>query len=236
MSVGLPGGLALNGHYIISPSAWIIGTNLSPRVLTAVRYGPPISAKTCTCIFSKKKKTTMARGDISPSNTRPSFPLPSPDSGRQGPAPPPARHAHHQRQATASSPQTAIFRTAAPPLIFAVLVAGLLVELRMRLAPPPPAIPEALLPGITVRGNTVAQSALMWAEARWPGIWALPALCAGALAALRVAIWAGAAVVDGFEERGTAGPGGAAGAGVRVGRWEDGGSVSGGDLLTGVFT
>lgn len=106
----------------------------------------------------------------------------------------------------------------------------------MRLAPPPPAIPEALLAGITVRGNTVAQSALMWAEARWPGMWALPVLCAGALAALRAAIWAGAAVVDGFEERGTAGPGGAAGAGVRVGRWEDGGSVSGGDLLTGVFT
>lgn len=102
----------------------------------------------------------------------------------------------------------------------------------MCLAPPPP-LPDAF-PGLTVRGNTVAQSALIWAEARWPGLWALPVLCAGALAALRAVIWAGAAVVDGLEERGAAR--GAGADGVRVGRWEDGGSVSGGDLLTGVFT
>jgi hypothetical protein len=127
------------------------------------------------------------------------------------------------------SSQTAIFRAAAPTLIFAILVAGLLVELRARLAPPPPPPPP---PGIgaavTVHGNTVAQRALIWAEARWPGRWALPVLCVCALGVLRAAIWAGEAVVEGFEE--------SAGGSVRVGRWEDGGSVSGSDLLAGVFT
>ena len=68
----------------------------------------------------------------------------------------------------------------------------------------------------------------MWAEARWPGMWALPVMCVCALGVLRAAIWAGAAVVNGFEE--------GAVDGVRVGRWEDGGSVSGSDLLAGVFT
>ncbi len=111
-----------------------------------------------------------------------------------------------------------MFRAAAPPLLFAVLVAGLLVELRARLAPPPPM--PAALPGrgsatVTVWGNTVAQVALIWAEGRWPGLWGLPVLCAAALCALRAAIWAAAAVVDGLEERGVV-RGDAAG--VRVGR------------------
>ena len=73
---------------------------------------------------------------------------------------------------------------------------------------------------------------MIWAEAHWPGIWALPVLCAGALAALRVAIYAGAVMVDALEEKGLPG----AADGVRVGRWENGGSVSGRDLLAGVLT
>jgi hypothetical protein len=152
----------------------------------------------------------MTRGDISPSiSTRTAYSL---DSGPR------------------DTSQTAIFRSAAPPLLFAVLVAGLLIELRMRLAPPPPPLPGVTA---TVQGTTVAQSALIWAEERWPGMWALPVLCAGVLGVLRAVIWAGAAVVDSLEERGVV-PGAAGG--VRIGRWEDGGSVSGSELLAGVFT
>jgi hypothetical protein len=159
------------------------------------------------------------------------FPL---DRSHLGPASLPTRRQHHQLHDTAApSSQTAIFRAAAPPLIFAVLVAGLLVELRARLAPPPPPPLPGVSATVNVVGNTAAQSVLIWAEARWPGMWALPVLCAGALGVLRVAIWAGAAVVDGLEERGV--PRGAVD-GVRIGRWEDGGSVSGRDLLAGVFT
>ena len=161
-------------------------------------------------------------------STRPTtaFP-PSPDSSGHRGRPASITVPHPHRHPRPSS-QTAIFRSAAPPLVFAILLAGLLVELRTRLAPPPP-IPAAL-GTITVRGTTAAQSALIWAEARWPGgLWALPVLCVGALAVLRAAIWAGAAVVDGVVE-------GRAAEGVRIGRWEDGGSVSGSDLLTGVFT
>ena len=53
-------------------------------------------------------------------------------------------------------------------------------------------------------------------------------ICVCVLGVLRAAIWAGAAVVDGFEQ-------GAAGS-VRIGRWEDGGSVSRKGLLAGAFT
>ena len=164
--------------------------------------------------------------------------FPPPDHGRAGLESSPAHRQHHERQGrdiSSTSSQTAIFYAAAPPLVFAVIVAGLLVELRMRLVPPPP--PPPLLPGIgattvTVVGNTAAQRVLIWAEARWPGMWALPVLCAGTLGVLRV-IWVGAAVGGGYEELGVS-----RGAvdGVRVGRWEDGGSVSGSDLLAGVFT
>lgn len=59
-------------------------------------------------------------------------------------------------------------------------------------------------------------------------------LCLVALGALRAAIWAGAAVLDSFEERMDVSGGGAAR--VRIGRWEDGGSVSGSELLAGMFT
>ncbi|KAH9057230.1 hypothetical protein EDB87DRAFT_1632411 [Lactarius vividus] len=170
---------------------------------------------------------------VSPSaGTRTAFP-PTAGCGYPDPATPPARRPHRQRQEIASS-QTAMFRAAAPPLVFAVLVTGLLVELRTRLAPPPP-MPTAL-PGdatVTVLGNTIAQRVLIWAGVRWPGLWGLPVVCAAAVCALRAAIWAAAAVVDSLEEwwvaRGAA-------AGVRVGRWEDGGSVSGSDLLGGMFT
>ena len=126
--------------------------------------------------------------------------------------------------------QSALFRSAAPPLLFSILIAGLLVELRARLASPLPEAP----PGITVsvHGNTVTQRALIWAESLWPGLRALPVLCVGALAALRAVIWACAAVLDSFEK--TMDVSGATG--VRIGRWEDGGSVSGSDLLAGMFT
>lgn len=164
--------------------------------------------------------------------------FPPPNRSRAGHASPPARRQHHERQGrgpASTSSQTVIFRAAAPPLVFAVLVAGLLVELRMRLAPPlpPQSLPIIGATTVTVVGNTAAQRVLIWAEARWPGMWALPVLCAGALGVLRAVIWAGAAVMNGFEERGI--PCGAVD-GVRVGRWEDGGSVSGNDLLAGVFT
>ncbi|KAF8494157.1 hypothetical protein F5888DRAFT_674566 [Russula emetica] len=144
---------------------------------------------------------------------------------------PSAHHHQHRpiRKRTALS-QRALFRTAAPPLLFSILIAGLLVELRARLASPLPEAP----PGITVsvRGNTVMQRALIWAESRWPGLWALPVLCVGALGALRAIIWACAAVLDSFEKRVDL----SGDARVRIGRWEDGGSVSGSDLLAGMFT
>jgi hypothetical protein len=76
------------------------------------------------------------------------------------------------------------------------------------------------------------QHALIWAESRWPGLWALPVLCIGALGTLRAVIWACAAVLDSFDTR--VGLSGAER--VRIGRWEDGGSVSGSELLAGMFT
>ena len=86
--------------------------------------------------------------------TPPISTLPPPDYGHSGPKSSPARR---QR-----SLQKALFHAAAPPLIFAILVAGILVEVRARLAPPPPPPPP---PGIgatlTVHGNTIAQ------RARW---------------------------------------------------------------------
>jgi len=78
------------------------------------------------------------------------------------------------------------------------------------------------------------QRTLIWAESRWPGLWALPVLCVGALSALRALIWACAAVLDSFEKRVDVSGDGAAR--VRIGRWEDGGSVSGSELLVGMFT
>jgi len=49
---------------------------------------------------------------------------------------------------------------------------------------------------------------------------------------LRVVIWACAAVLDSFENRVDA----SGAVRVRIGRWEDGGSVSGSELLAGMFT
>ncbi|KAH9035138.1 hypothetical protein EDB83DRAFT_2678086 [Lactarius deliciosus] len=176
-------------------------------------------------------RSASVQRDISPPSVGTRTAFPPPEHGYPDPVPPPARRPHRQRQKIASS-QTAMFRAAAPPLVFAVLVTGLLVELRARLAPPPPT-PGGSGTTVTVLGNSIAQRALIWAEVRWPGLWGLPVVCAAAVCALRAAIWAAAAVVDSLEEwwvaRGAAG-------GVRVGRWEDGGSVSGGDLLGGMFT
>ena len=76
------------------------------------------------------------------------------------------------------------------------------------------------------------QRALIWAESRWPGLWALPVLCMGALGALRTVIWAFAAVLDSFEKKVDS----SSTARVRIGSWEDGGSVSGSELLAGMFT
>jgi hypothetical protein len=150
---------------------------------------------------------------------------------------PPAHQHQHQRsgshplpQKTAPS-QSALFRTAAPPLLFSILIAGLLIELRARLASPIPSAPPGL--AVSVRGDTITQRALVWAESRWPGPWALPVLCLGALGALRAAIWAGGAVLDSFRERVDVVAGAAR---VRIGPWEDGGSVSGSELLAGMFT
>ena len=139
----------------------------------------------------------------------------------------PNSHPHPPKSAIS---QKALFRAAAPPLLFSILISGLLVELRARLAQPLPEAPPGL--AVSLRGNTFMQGALIWAESRWPGPWALPVLCLVALGALRAAIWACAAVLDSFEERVDV-PGAAR---VRFGRWEDGGSVSGSELLVGIFT
>ncbi|KAI9509452.1 hypothetical protein F5148DRAFT_1148277 [Russula earlei] len=134
-----------------------------------------------------------------------------------------------RRQRTTNSPR-AMFRAAAPPILFVIVIAGLLVELRARLTlplPPPP-------PGVTVsmRGNTVMQRALIWAEARWSGPWAIPVVCAGAIGALWAVTWTSVFILDHFEERMRVSDA----ARVRVGRWEDGRTVSGGELLAGMFT
>jgi hypothetical protein len=145
---------------------------------------------------------------------------------------PPAhrRSGSHPGPKKSAISQKAIFRAAAPPLLFSILIAGLLVELRARLASPLPEAPPGL--AVSVQGNTVTQRALIWAESRWPGPWALPVLCFGALGTLRAAIWACAAVLDSFEERVDV----SGAARVRIGRWEEGRSVSGSELLAGVFT
>ena len=139
----------------------------------------------------------------------------------------PNSHPHLPKSAIS---QKALFRAAAPPVLFSILIAGLLVELRARLAQPLPEAPPGL--AVSLQGNTLMQGALIWAESRWPGPWALPVLCLVALGALRAAIWACAAVLDSFEERVDM-PGAAR---VRFGRWEDGRSVSGSELLVGIFT
>jgi len=149
------------------------------------------------------------------------------------PAPAPQRPTHRPQNA-ASRWQAALFRATAPPILFSILIAGLLVELRARLAQPLPAAPPGLAVSVSMRteSDSAVQRVLMWAEGQWPGAWALPVLCAVTLGALRAVIWAGAAVLDGFVERADAGRA----ARVRVGRWEDGGSVSGSELLAGMFT
>jgi hypothetical protein len=139
-----------------------------------------------------------------------------------------------QRATRAVPPQshwrTALFRATAPPILFSILIACLLVELRARLATPLPPAPPGF--AVSARGDTALQRALMWAESRWPGLWALPVLCAAALGALWGAIWACAALFDDFVE----GVGASRAARVRVGRWEDGGSLSGNELLAEMFT
>jgi hypothetical protein len=123
-----------------------------------------------------------------------------------------------------------LFWAVAPPILFVILIAGVLIELRVRLASPLPHAPPGV--AVSVHVNTTMQRALIWAEARWPGLWVLPLACAAALGALRAAIWAGATVLDRLEgQMGTSNA-----ARVRVGRWEDGSSVSGGELLAGMFT
>jgi hypothetical protein len=147
------------------------------------------------------------------------------------PAPQRATHRHHHHTVPSHSHwQTPLFHATAPPILFSILIAGLLVELRARLATPLPAAP----PGFTVsaHADTALQRALIWAESRWPGPWALPVLCAVALGALRGGIWACAVLFDCFVE----GVDVSRGARVRVGRWEDGGSLSGNELLAEMFT
>jgi hypothetical protein len=126
--------------------------------------------------------------------------------------------------------QTALFRATAPPILFSILIAGLLVELRARLATPLPPAPPGFV--VSAHADTALQRALIWAESRWPGLWALPVLCAAALGALRGAIWACAIVLDSFVAGVDASPA----ARVRVGRWEDGGSLSGNEMLAEMFT
>jgi len=115
-------------------------------------------------------------------------------------------------------------------MLFSILIAGLLVELRARLATPLPAAPPGFI--VSARADTALQRALIWAESRWPGLWALPVLCAAALGTLRGAIWACAALFDNFVAEMDA----SRAARVRVGRWEDGGSLSGNELLAEMFT
>ncbi|KAI0293705.1 hypothetical protein B0F90DRAFT_1670742 [Multifurca ochricompacta] len=126
--------------------------------------------------------------------------------------------------------QMRMFRAAAPPTVFAILIAGLLIELRARLASPLPEAPPGV--AVSMRGNTAMQSVLIWAETRWPGPWVLPVLCVGALGVLRAVIWAGVTILEGLERRLDA----SNAARVRVGRWEEGTSVSGSELLAGMFT
>lgn len=162
-----------------------------------------------------------------------------PDHTSNTVTPPMYQHEHeheHQRSDPHPRPkkmalsQKALFRTAAPPLLFVILIAGLLVELRARLASPLPEAPQGL--AVSVQGDTIMQRALIWAERRWPGSWAVPVLCLVALGALRATIWACAAMLDFFDGRVDV----SGVAGVRIGRWEDGGSVSGSELLAGMFT
>ena len=150
------------------------------------------------------------------------------DSSTSTPPPP---SGHHRGDTIPS--QIALFRSAAPPIIFAILIAGLLVDLRTRLASP---LPHTLTPlgvvDVSIHGNTSMQRALIWAEARWPGLWVLPLACVGALGALRVAIWVCATALGRLEGQVDSSDL----ARVRIGRWEDGSSVSGSELLTGMFT
>ena len=141
-------------------------------------------------------------------------------------ASPSARRPYHFRQTTPS--QMALFRAAAPPIILAILVAGLLIELRARLASLLPQAPPGV--AVSMHGNSAMQRVLIWAETRWPGLWALPLICTAALGALHAVIWAGVTVLDRLEGQMVMPNGG-----VRVGRWEDGASVSGGELLAGMF-
>jgi hypothetical protein len=115
-------------------------------------------------------------------------------------------------------------------MLFSILIASLLVELRGRLSAPLPEAPPGLT--ISVHADTAVQRALIWAESRWPGLWALPVLCAAALGTVRAVIWAGATVFDRLVEQADV----SHDARVRVGQWEDGGSVSGSELLAGIFT
>ena len=195
-------GLASNSHYMIEPSVWIMCENLKgtfSRVLTTVWHGPLYPKHLYYIALCTMTREIVDR-NISPSNST----FPPPDHGRAGLESLPAHRQHHERQGrdkASTSSQTAIFHAAAPPLIFAVLIAGFFVVLRMRLIPPPPSLPGIGASTVTVFGNTAAQRVLIWAEARWPGMWALPVLCAGALGVLRTVIWAGATVMDGLEGR-----------------------------------
>jgi hypothetical protein len=201
-------------------------------------WSPPSSI---ACIAAYKPIASMKSPDMPTSISNESQPLHAtrrrstihPDRTFTTPTVPSARLHYPQhrpiRKRTALS-QRSLFSTAAPPLLFSILIAGLLVELRARLASPLPEAPPGI--AVSVQGNTVMQRALIWAESRWPGLWALPVLCVGALGALRAVIWAFAAVLDSFEKRVDL----SGAERVRIGRWEDGSSVSGSELLAGMFT
>jgi hypothetical protein len=53
-------------------------------------------------------------------------------------------------------------------MLFSILIASLLVELRARLSAPLPESPPGLT--ISAHADTTVQRALIWAESRWSGL------------------------------------------------------------------
>lgn len=136
--------------------------------------------------------------------------------------------------------QEAIFRTAAPPIIFICFIAGLAVVLRAQVTEPIPSPPPGFEYALhaKVEGRSAAEEMLAWMDSVWPselrGVRALAGLCISVLVVLRVGIWAVAVAMQGLAESGEDEDDRRARA-VRVGRWEDGQAVSGSEILKGMF-
>ncbi|KAI0043136.1 hypothetical protein FA95DRAFT_1609634 [Auriscalpium vulgare] len=132
--------------------------------------------------------------------------------------------------------QLDVFGAAVLPTVFIVITAGLAVALHSHLAaplPPPPPGLEGLR--VTVHGRTVAEEVFAWVDSVWPrgmqGVAAFALMLLGVVCVLRAGVWAVAEIlgtqkIGGEERRARA---------VPVGKWEDGQSVSGNDMLTGMF-